>query len=131
MGSIAKRSDLAPPIPQGLAASGPGAARLGEAPSNATLACARHRPGTGPARISAVRQGGALALVRQGAATLAYVADEDDSAIHTVDIDNHRELAVTALTGAPSALLVLADGPRRGDPSRREPHRDLRAARAR
>src|SRR6187402_489118 len=39
-----------------------------------------------------------------------YVADEDDGAIHTFDVDHGAELAVTPLEGSPSQLLVLEDG---------------------
>jgi cytochrome c peroxidase len=92
------------------APSDPGAAPFVAPPEVSAHVCARRRPGTGPARLGAVRQGSAVALARAEQSTIAYVADEDDSAIHTVDIDRQRELAVTPLAGAPSALLVLADG---------------------
>lgn len=87
------------------------AAPLGasEAPSPPS-ACARHRPGTGAARLGAIRQGSTVALARLDGVTIAYVADEDDGAIHTFDVDRGAELAVTPLEGSPSQLLVLADG---------------------
>jgi DNA-binding beta-propeller fold protein YncE len=68
------------------------------------------RPAVGPVRATLDRQGSAVALARQGDRTLAYVADADSRAIHTVDIDNRTEVATTPLPGAPSQLLVLADG---------------------
>ncbi len=64
-------------------------------------------------RRSAARRGparSAVALARLGDVTLAYVADEDDGALHTFDVDHGVELAVTPLDGSPSQLLVLEDG---------------------
>jgi hypothetical protein len=72
--------------------------------------CARRRPGSGAQRVGAIRQGSTVALAQQGGVTLAYVADEDDAAIHTFDVDHGVELAVTPLDGAPAQLLVLEDG---------------------
>ncbi|MDI1428381.1 hypothetical protein [Polyangium sorediatum] len=51
-----------------------------------------------------------MALVRQAERTIAYVADADRHALHTVDIDGRSLLATTPLAGAPSQLVVLADG---------------------
>lgn len=77
-------------------------------------ACARVSPGVGAVRYSATRQGGAVVLARhlsrQGATTLAYVADEDSNAVHTINVDTREQLAKTAVGGAPSQVLVLEDG---------------------
>ena len=98
-------------IPTKSAKSEPAQASAITATATSTAArCARQRPGSGAARLGAIRQGGAVALARLGDVTLAYVADEDDSALHTFDVDHGVELAVTPLDGAPSQLLVLADG---------------------
>jgi len=51
-----------------------------------------------------------VALVRWGAATLAYAANEDDDSLHTIDVDAGKERATTRLSGSPSQLLVLGDG---------------------
>ncbi|MEP7124783.1 MAG: cytochrome C peroxidase [Byssovorax sp.] len=72
--------------------------------------CARVHPGDGATRLGAIRQGSSVALAQHGGVTLAYVADEDDSALHTFDVDAGTELAVTPLDGAPAQLLVLDDG---------------------
>ncbi len=72
--------------------------------------CARLHPGAGAARLGAIHQGSSVALATIDGATIAYVADEDDSALHTFDVDHGTELAVTPLDGAPSQLLVLGDG---------------------
>ena len=72
--------------------------------------CARRRPRSGATRVGASRQGSTVALAQQGGVTLAYVADEDDAAIHTFDVDHGVELAVTPLEGSPAQLLVLDDG---------------------
>ncbi len=58
----------------------------------------------------ASRQGSAVALVRAGDRLLAYVADADSRALHTVDVDARRQLAKTPLGGSPREVLVLADG---------------------
>lgn len=63
-----------------------------------------------PGRASADRQGSAVALVRSGTRLFAYVADADSRSIHTVSVDEHRELARTRLAGAPREVLVMADG---------------------
>jgi DNA-binding beta-propeller fold protein YncE/mono/diheme cytochrome c family protein len=77
----------------------------------ASTSCARVNPGVGPARHGAVRQSStvALAKVPQGA-LLAYIADSDEPTLHTVDLDQGRELAATDLKGTPEHVLVLADG---------------------
>jgi len=72
--------------------------------------CARRTEGSLPARLPSVRQGSAVALARTGEHVLAYVADADSRSIHTVDVDEHRELVRTRLDGAPRQLLVLGDG---------------------
>lgn len=82
----------------------------GEA-STPVAACARRTPpGFGPSRLGDTRQGSAVALVQDGASTLAYVADEDDALLHTININTGSERAVTSLAGSPSQVLVLADG---------------------
>ncbi len=72
--------------------------------------CERAHPGVGAARFSELRQGGVVALARHGTKTLAYVADEDTGAIHTIDVDKKEQIAKTPLKGSPAQLLVLADG---------------------
>jgi len=72
-------------------------------------ACARR----GPARVApldATGAGSTIAVARFGDRTLAYVADEDDHDVHTVDVDSRRELATTPIAGTPSQLLVTKDG---------------------
>jgi len=51
-----------------------------------------------------------VALARLGETTLAYVADEDDEYLRTIDVETRTEKAITPLAGIPSQLLVLADG---------------------
>jgi DNA-binding beta-propeller fold protein YncE len=92
----------ASPHPEGASARRPAAA--------ATGSCARVRPGTGPVRADAKRQGSSVAVVREGGRTFAYVADEDSKAIHTIDVEQGVEVATARLEGAPAQLLVLADG---------------------
>jgi mono/diheme cytochrome c family protein/DNA-binding beta-propeller fold protein YncE len=54
--------------------------------------------------------GATLALARAGERELAYVADEDERALRTVDLATGAEIAFTPLDAAPGQLLVLADG---------------------
>jgi DNA-binding beta-propeller fold protein YncE len=73
--------------------------------------CARQHPGEGAARLGASHQGSTVALATMDGVALAYVADEDDGALHTFALeDGGSELAVTPLDGSPSQLLVLDDG---------------------
>jgi len=51
-----------------------------------------------------------VALATLGGTTIAYAADEDDGAIHAIDVDAARELSATALDGRPSQLMFLKDG---------------------
>jgi DNA-binding beta-propeller fold protein YncE len=73
-------------------------------------ACARTAPGAGPQRLAGQREGGSVALARQGDTTIAYVADEDADQLHTMDVTTGRVRASTDLAGSPSQVLVLADG---------------------
>ncbi|HVY49108.1 MAG TPA: hypothetical protein VHB21_24630 [Minicystis sp.] len=73
------------------------------------MGCVR-RHGGGAARADAARQGNAVVLAKAAGRTIAYVADEDSNAIHTMDVDARREVATTKLDGSPAQLLVLADG---------------------
>lgn len=72
--------------------------------------CGRKAPGVGPRALPEMREGSAVALARQGDRTLAYAADEDAQALHTVDVTTGRLVATTPLAGAPGQVLVLADG---------------------
>lgn len=55
-------------------------------------------------------RGDRVVLARAGGRLIGFVANEDDGAIHTVDLEGRRELAVTALDGSPSNLVALRDG---------------------
>ena len=64
----------------------------------------------GAARALAT-EGSTVALARVGGlTTLAYVADEDDRALYTVDVDQGAVRATTPLGGSPSSVLVMGDG---------------------
>jgi mono/diheme cytochrome c family protein len=67
-------------------------------------------PGGARAVVPASRTGASIALVDDGGHRLAYVADEEDRALHTVDADALVEIAVTELPGSPAQVLALADG---------------------
>jgi hypothetical protein len=53
---------------------------------------------------------GAIALAHLGDRTLAFVADADDDAIVTFDVDSRLPLASTAIGARPSAVLVTTTG---------------------
>jgi hypothetical protein len=62
------------------------------------------------ARVDDIRVGSPVALARRAGAMLAYVADEDASAIRVVDLAAQHELAQFSLPGKPAQVVVLADG---------------------
>ncbi|MFO0554739.1 MAG: hypothetical protein U0271_40550 [Polyangiaceae bacterium] len=78
--------------------------------NNSARSCARAHPKAGPVRANLDRQSSGVALAKQGDRTIAYVADADTSAIHTIDVDTARQIATTRVEGSPTQLLILADG---------------------
>lgn len=56
------------------------------------------------------RDGSAIAVGRVAGRTVAFIADEDEGALHTIDLDQRVELARTELEGRPTAALVLPSG---------------------
>jgi DNA-binding beta-propeller fold protein YncE len=72
--------------------------------------CARSAAAAALAPVDAGGAGSPVALARAGSRTLAFIADEDESAIHTVDLDGRAPLARTPLAGRPAQLIVLSDG---------------------
>lgn len=86
--------------------AGPGEAALVKA--RAMPVCARTAD-VGAAPLEPGR-GQGVVLYRQGGRTLALVADEDERALHTVDVDTLEELAITPLDEAPDQLVALSDG---------------------
>lgn len=58
--------------------------------------------------------GNTLALMRlhreTGPTTLAIAADEDEHALHIVDVDSRTPLGMTKLAGKPSRVLAMGDG---------------------
>ncbi|HEX3345159.1 MAG TPA: cytochrome C peroxidase, partial [Polyangiaceae bacterium] len=73
--------------------------------------CGRiHLASTTAVPLASPGAGSTVALATRDGRTLAYTADEDDAAIHVVDVDARKELGETALEGRPSQLLFLPDG---------------------
>src|SRR5262249_16788758 len=68
----------------------------------------RQPPGLGAVRAGLARQGGSVALGRLAdGKTIAYVADEDENALRTFDVEAHQERAATPLPGSPAQVMVL------------------------
>lgn len=63
-----------------------------------------------PADAAGAVSAGAVAIARLGDRSLAFVADADDSAVVTFDLDALRPLASTPLGARPSAVLVTTTG---------------------
>lgn len=72
--------------------------------------CGRVRPGVGARAKQVTHQSSTVAIVHDGKRSIAYVADADDASVHTVDVATGSEIATTNVAGAPSHLIVLADG---------------------
>ena len=92
-------------------AKGGGGASV-QAPSQTAVSarCARKAPGVGASRLDDAREGNGVALAKLGDKTIAYVADEDDGVLHTVDVTTGKELTTTALNGTPGQVMVAKDG---------------------
>ncbi len=54
--------------------------------------------------------GSRVALGKLGKQRLAFVADEDDRALHTIDLDAGRDVARTPLAATPSEVVLGLDG---------------------
>ncbi len=76
--------------------------------NSAASACAATRAST--LRPVQSGRGERVVLAKREQSTLAFVANEDDGSIHSIDLDKRDEIAVTQLPGSPSAMLLLADG---------------------
>lgn len=73
-----------------------------------SIACAAQRASTlHPLQAG---RGERVVLAKRNQSTLAFVANEDDGAIHVIDLDKRDEIGVTQLPGSPSALVLLSDG---------------------
>src|SRR5262245_45109403 len=60
--------------------------------------------------VTGERGGSPIVLGRFGKKSIAYVANADDSTLHTLDVDARRELAVTELRSAPALVFLTRDG---------------------
>jgi cytochrome c len=56
------------------------------------------------------RSSGTVVLAEQSGRILALVADEDDRALHVLDLENRKEIASMPVAGAPTQVLVASDG---------------------
>lgn len=85
-------------------------APLAAEPAPAAPSCERKAPSAVLSPLDPATAGGMLALGRIGEKTLVYIADEDEQAVRTVDLDSGAELAHTPLGATPGQLLITADG---------------------
>ncbi len=72
--------------------------------------CARRAPSARLQPIGSTGAGASIALGHLGGRALAYVADEDERAVRTVDLESGAELAFTPLDASPGQLLLSGDG---------------------
>lgn len=91
--------------PPDRAASGQKGRHAGEG-----MSCKRTTSDLAPTRLSKQGAGSTVALATHQGRTLAYVADEDDKAVHVLDVKDGTTVATTVLEGRPSQLLLLGDG---------------------
>jgi DNA-binding beta-propeller fold protein YncE/mono/diheme cytochrome c family protein len=57
-----------------------------------------------------VDAGASIALARWKDRSVAFVADEDEHAVHAIDLSTRKRVASLRVEGRPSQLMVLADG---------------------
>lgn len=98
-----------------LAAASCGAGERGgtTAPTGSVVTTTSCGASASPSAVRAIDPSGAgstVALGALGGKTLAFIADEDDAAIHVVDVDSGALLSTTLLEGQPSQLVLLGDG---------------------
>jgi mono/diheme cytochrome c family protein len=74
------------------------------------VAAASPSPSVEIRRRPAARQGSAVLLGELDRRLVAYVADEDESAIRVIDVEDERELSVLRPGGVPAELVMLPDG---------------------
>lgn len=60
--------------------------------------------------VSGAGQGSAVALAREGARLVAYVADADSNVIHVADVDAGKQIGAASLGGSPREVVALSDG---------------------
>jgi mono/diheme cytochrome c family protein len=61
-------------------------------------------------RLDASRQGSGVVLADLDGRRVAYVADEDESLVRVIDVEEQREISTFAPGGAPSTMVMLPDG---------------------
>ena len=87
-------------------AAGAGTSQIG------SICTRTHDAANSPKPDGLPRIGATVALATLDGRTLAYVADEDDRAIHVVDVDKPggQDVATLPLEGRPAQILFLPDG---------------------
>ena len=61
-------------------------------------------------RVNDVREGSTVVLAKLAGKTLAFVSDEDGSAVRAIDLDGHKEIGSLTVPGRPGAMVVTREG---------------------
>lgn len=91
------------------AGGAPRSARLPDRPGGECSAVSSKHALT-PQSLAQVHSSSGIALAQQDGRTLAFIADEDEQALHVLDVAARRELAPVPLAGTPSHVLIASDG---------------------
>jgi DNA-binding beta-propeller fold protein YncE len=78
--------------------------------SAAAQSCDRRTTTAGPSRLDSGGIGSTVVLAEWEDRPLAFVADDDDQAVHVVDVDSGKALGQTPIEGHPGAMVMLRDG---------------------
>src|SRR5262249_36975262 len=80
------------------------------APPAQTAPPASPKRPTVPLTSSGAREGATVVLAKLTERSLAFVADEDDQSIRTIDLAASQEIATTRLEGKPAQMIVSKSG---------------------
>lgn len=61
-------------------------------------------------RVGDTREGSTVVIAKLGDRAIAFVADEDGSAVHAIDAATRTQLSTTALPGRPAQMVLADDG---------------------
>jgi len=61
-------------------------------------------------RVNDVREGSTVVLAKLAGRTLAFVSDEDGSAVRAIDVEGQKEIGSLSVPGRPGPMLVTREG---------------------